>query len=108
MSVGFADRGGDTANTLSIDDLRSVILSLLVRYDLKRAFLFGSYARGEASDDSDIDLIVKRRAGSHRLSVYALGKDVREATGKRVGIFDMSEPDDVLFKQTVTGEAIVL
>lgn len=67
------------ASILSIDGLRSVVLPLLKQYGLKRALLFGSYARGEASDNSDIDLIVERGADSRRLSVYALGEDVREA-----------------------------
>ena len=96
------------ASTLSIDDLRSVVLPLLKQYGLKRAFLFGSYARGEASDNSDIDLIVERGADSRRLSVYALGEDVREATGKRVDIFDMSELNEGPFKSAVTNEAIAL
>lgn len=96
------------ASTLSIDDLRSVVLPLLKQYGLKRAFLFGSYARGEASDNSDIDLIVERGADSRRLSVYALGEDVHEATGKRVDIFDMSELNEAPFKSTVTNEAIAL
>lgn len=96
------------ANALSIEDLRSVVLPLLRKHGLKRAYLFGSYARGEASDASDIDLIVERGDSSRRLSVYALGEDVRAATGKRVDIFDISELNEGPFKQTVTSEAIAL
>lgn len=39
-------------------DIENTIKSLLVRYNAKYALLFGSYARGEETPDSDIDVVV--------------------------------------------------
>ena len=39
-------------------DIEKVIRSLLVRYHAEYALLFGSYARGEETPDSDIDVVV--------------------------------------------------
>lgn len=96
------------ADVLSINDLRLIVHPLLKQHGLKSALLFGSYAREEASDGSDVDLIVERGENSRRLSVYALGKDIRELTGKRVDIFNLTELDDGPFKHAVSSEAIAL
>ena len=41
---------------------------LFGRYRLNKIGLFGSYARGEATEDSDIDLIVEFEPGTENLS----------------------------------------
>ena len=93
---------------LSKSDLREIVLPLLRRHGLKAALLFGSYARGEATANSDIDLLVERGDSARPLSVYALGEDVREATGKRVDVFDITELSEGPFKKTVLSEAVAL
>ena len=35
------------------------VQSLLKKYHAEKAILFGSYARGEATEESDIDLIIR-------------------------------------------------
>lgn len=95
-------------NPLSRTELQAIVLPLQRRHNLKTVLLFGSYARDEATSDSDIDLLVDRGDDTKPLSVYALGEDVREATGKRVDIFDLSELNEGPFKQAVLAEAVVL
>ena len=45
-------------NTLSRTEIEQVIRELLHKYHAEYALLFGSYARGEATPNSDIDLVV--------------------------------------------------
>ena len=44
---------------LSIEDIKEKITPILEKYDVKYAGVFGSVARGEARDDSDIDILIK-------------------------------------------------
>ena len=44
---------------LSIDSIRTLLLPIAKKYALKRIYLFGSYARGEANAGSDIDLLLE-------------------------------------------------
>ena len=37
-------------------DISSAVSRVLARYDVREAYLFGSFARGEQTPDSDIDL----------------------------------------------------
>ena len=44
---------------LPIDAIRILLLPVAKKYGLRRVFLFGSYARGEAKPESDIDLLIE-------------------------------------------------
>lgn len=41
----------------SIAEIRDRITPVLEAYQVKKVYLFGSYARGQATDQSDIDLV---------------------------------------------------
>lgn len=45
---------------LSIKDIQEKISPLCLEYGVKRAYLFGSYARGEADEKSDVDIRVEK------------------------------------------------
>jgi predicted nucleotidyltransferase len=48
------------AGVLQISEIRALVKQALAELDAK-AFLFGSYARGEATVDSDIDIMVIKK-----------------------------------------------
>lgn len=41
---------------ISSTDISTAVSRVLARYDVREAYLFGSFARGEQTPDSDIDL----------------------------------------------------
>lgn len=41
---------------ISLDYISSAVSRVLTQYDVSEAYLFGSFARGEQTPDSDIDL----------------------------------------------------
>ena len=46
------------SKAISKEDIKKAVLPVLEKGDAKKAILFGSYARGEANQYSDIDLII--------------------------------------------------
>ena len=44
---------------LSLDQIKNAIIPLKSKYDLKHVDVFGSYADGSATDESDLDLLVE-------------------------------------------------
>jgi len=53
---------------IPIDELRAVLL----RNGVKKASVFGSYARGEATPESDLDLLVELADGKNYLDLGGL------------------------------------
>lgn len=39
-------------------DMKDKIISVLNQYKVKKASIFGSYARDEATEESDVDILV--------------------------------------------------
>lgn len=42
------------------EEIKRIVAPIAARYGVKRMFLFGSYARGDSSETSDIDLRVEK------------------------------------------------
>ncbi|MBQ6375866.1 nucleotidyltransferase domain-containing protein [Candidatus Saccharibacteria bacterium] len=43
---------------LTIPKIRQVVQKIGKRYGIKNAYLFGSYAKGDATETSDVDIII--------------------------------------------------
>ncbi len=72
----------DNSNTYSreipsLDEITEIVREAAVKYPIKKVELFGSYAYGEASDKSDIDLIITHKG---RPTVETIGKFVYEVS----------------------------
>ncbi len=45
---------------LTIEQIKSVVTKVGKKYGIKSAYLFGSYAKGDANDSSDVDIIIEK------------------------------------------------
>lgn len=72
----------------SIDELKKRIAPVAEKYRLSAVYLFGSYARNEATDDSDVDVLIDRTDSSVKsmFDMGALYNDLCESIGKEVDL----------------------
>ena len=91
----------------TIEEIRNIIRDIAQQYGVKRVSLFGSYARGEARSDSDIDLHIDkgRIRGLFQLSGFHL--DLEEKFNTHVDVLTTESLNEKLLKQ-ISGEEIVL
>lgn len=75
----------------ALEDIISVVTNLLRKYNAESAILFGSYAREEATESSDIDLLVIGGPHFDLTDVFALADDLHRATGKDVDVYEVCE-----------------
>lgn len=90
------------------NELREMVMPLLKKYDMASASLFGSYARGEATDASDIDLLLFGNEGFRPFNVFGVAEDLHRVSGKTVDVYEISELDEGSFRDTVLKEAVSL
>ena len=76
---------------LSMDEIKSYITPVVEKYPVEKVILFGSYARGDASDKSDVDLVVESGGRLHNRKIFALGGDLLVALPVRVDVYDILE-----------------
>ena len=70
----------------TIDDIKAVLHPVFVKHSVKKAVLFGSYVKGLAKQNSDVDLLLD--SGLRGLKFVGLIEDVRSALDKEVDVFD--------------------
>lgn len=61
------------------------IIPVLKKYGVKKAALFGSYARGDFDDQSDVDILIERPE-SMGLSFISLKHDLEDQLHKKVDL----------------------
>lgn len=71
--------------------IENAIKQLLVKYQADYALLFGSYARGEETPESDIDIVVFGGNNFKKSNIFAFAEELREITGKDVDAFEICE-----------------
>ncbi|MGN0615481.1 nucleotidyltransferase family protein [Ruminococcus flavefaciens] len=75
--------------TYTVAQIKELLVPIFREYNIRRAVLFGSYAKGSAKDKSDIDLLVD--SGLKGLAFFGLLEDVVNAIGKDVDLLDTSQ-----------------
>jgi predicted nucleotidyltransferase len=77
----------NNVDVYDIAEIKERLVPIFKDNRVKRAVLFGSYAKGEAGPRSDIDILVD--SGLRGLDFVGLIEFVREALQKNVDVFDV-------------------
>jgi predicted nucleotidyltransferase len=75
----------------TIKELTDRITPVAVKHGLPAVFIFGSYARGEAKEDSDVDILIDTK-GTGLYSLFSLGplySDLENAVEKPIDLCDV-------------------
>ncbi|MFZ3074523.1 MAG: nucleotidyltransferase family protein [Minisyncoccales bacterium] len=67
---------------------RAKLNAIFKEYGVKKAAVFGSYARGEQKKRSDIDLLVEMEDGRTLFDLGGLKMDLEDLFGKRVDLVE--------------------
>ena len=54
----------------TLDDIQAKIIPIAKQYNISKVYLFGSYARGEEDENSDIDIALELEDVSKYMDVY--------------------------------------
>lgn len=71
---------------ISLADISSAVSRVLPCYDVREAYLFGSFARGEQTPDSDIDLRLVCGAAMTFGTLYELSLELEKELGRKVDL----------------------
>ena len=88
------------------EHLESTARNVLMQYPVKRAAFFGSAARGDMTEQSDIDMLVEFLPGTRGLEFFGLRVDLEEALGCPVDLLTWNalSKSKTTFKEAVENE----
>ena len=75
----------------TIDRIRDVLLPVFEAHPIYTATIFGSYARGNATEQSDVDIVIDSYGQLLNMDFYGVLDEITERLGKPVVLFEWSE-----------------
>lgn len=93
--------------TYTIEQLKQVVSDVALRHGAHRVCLFGSYARGEARPDSDVDLLVDRGEMKGLFALSGFLDDLEDALGCSVDLVTTDARDQSFLKQIQNDEVVL-
>ena len=96
------------SNTIyTIEKIKDIVKPIANKYNVQSIYLFGSYARGEANENSDLDFLVFGGDKFKLTNIFALAEDLRIAFQRQVDVFEISEINtDSDFYSTIMNERL--
>jgi predicted nucleotidyltransferase len=73
-----------------LEQYRKLILPVLERYFIKRAAFFGSFAKGNASPNSDMDLLIEPTKGFTIFEFLELEEEISALINRKVDLVEYS------------------
>ena len=74
--------------TAKTEGIRERILPVLRQHGVKRAGIFGSVARGEATPESDVDILVELDQQASLLDFIGIKLDLEDVLSRRVDLVE--------------------
>lgn len=79
----------ETHGILEIDDIKKTVFSILKKYDVNYCYLFGSYAKGSATETSDIDFLISTDITG--IKYFELIEELRNSLHKKIDALDINQ-----------------
>ena len=72
-----------------VDIVKKYIDEISKKFDIQEVYLFGSYAKGKATEESDVDLLIATSVSG--IQFYDLVETIRENLKKKVDILNYEQ-----------------
>lgn len=90
-----------------IATIRTAIIPIAQYYGVRRLYLFGSYAKGNANENSDIDLLVEKGKPMSLLKLSGMRQMVEDALNLSVDLVTTTGIEEE-FQKEIAGTEILL
>ena len=71
----------------TIEELKTILQEILKEFAVKKAILFGSYAKNTPTAKSDIDLVIESEGKLLNINFYGLLEDLVQKLQKNIDLF---------------------
>ena len=78
-------------NIMTIKEIIYIVKPIADKYNIQEVYLFGSYARDDADENSDIDLLVYGGKDFKLTMIFAFAEELRKQFNKDVDVFEIHE-----------------
>jgi predicted nucleotidyltransferase len=94
-----------------IRNFRQQLYEIAAKHKIRKVYVFGSVARGESNDISDVDFLIEMESNASAFGVGAFQYEVQQLLGTHIDViptFTLPNVEDKAFAQSVQSEAVAL
>lgn len=91
----------------TIEEIRNIAKEIAKRHGVRRMFLFGSHARGDAKKDSDLDFRIDKGKIKGLFALGGLYADLEEAFGLPIDLLTSESLNEDFIKE-ISGEEVLI
>jgi len=73
---------------MKVEEIKKMIVPILIRHQIKRAGIFGSVAKGKATSKSDIDILVELGSKISLLDFVGIKYELEDLLGRKVDLVE--------------------
>lgn len=75
----------------TIEEIKNILQDILKQFAVKKAILFGSYAKNTPTSKSDIDIVIDSEGKLLNINFYGLLEELVQRLEKNIDLFEISE-----------------
>lgn len=91
----------------TIDEIRAIIVPIAKQYGVQSVYLFGSYARGEATEESDLDLRVDKGKVQDFFTLGEMYCDLEDSFEKELDLLTTGSLDQEFLNRIAEEEIMI-
>jgi predicted nucleotidyltransferase len=91
----------------TVDEIKKLVEPVAKRYKVDRMWLFGSYARNEATSESDIDFLVDAAEIRTLFKLAGLYRELEEVFGLKLDLLTIEAMEDE-FREFIAKDEILI
>jgi predicted nucleotidyltransferase len=91
----------------SIEELKEIIAPIAEKYHISKVYLFGSFARGDYNEQSDIDLRIEKGELKGLFALCGFYTEVEEALQMKVDVLTTGSLEDTFLKKIKKDEVML-
>ena len=95
------------AKIYTIEELKAIIIPIAKKYGIQKVYLFGSMARGDGDENSDIDLRIEKGALKGLLALGGFYAEISEALQKDVDVVTTGSLDQEFLDEIKEDEVLL-
>jgi predicted nucleotidyltransferase len=98
-------------NLKEIQKVKQQLYEIASRHGIRKVYVFGSVARGESNDVSDVDFLIEMESEASAFGVGAFQYEAQQLLGTPIDVvptFTLPNVDDKAFVNSVQSEAVAL
>ena len=96
-------------SVFTVNEIKTILFPVFEIAPVYRAILFGSYAKGNPTHNSDIDIVIDSKGELLNMYFYGVLEDITARLGKRVDLFEITElKNNAAMRSALEREGIVI